>query len=729
MNLKFDFPFQIKIELNSEFTIYFQKILNFLINLNSFINLFLEIFSLKIDELDFNIFFDLYYFYLLLIEKNSHLIKNNLNFPKKIFSSKFNSKNQNQLLYLKYYKIKNYFKFNDIFNLLNENISKIEIFTEIIFILYYFPFEYNIFIDKKIIRLISTSFLFFQQIHLQNIPSLTLFESNIPLNIIENSRAIQFLFLKKLFLDKEIFDIYLKDKYFIMCFLTLILETEIRPIILNILKGKIFENFLSIEIISLCDQLTNESNKSQIYLFFKDILKAITEELNQDNYLNLFPILQKVLNSFEIQENSNLFLLEVIHFFTRIKTDSNYILLLEKPLKLIGQDINFFKALISLLFGFTFYPDSFSYPVQNPHVLNLLFSIYGSNLTFNLPDIVTQICSTSIENIELLNKSEFDIQLVTFIYNNRDNNDISEILIIKILKVISLISYYYTSPQFIQIFLSCLLPIDLRTIPKFYSLILKSITKIFKYSHNSPPLFFSLTQLININIINSNEFDFSNGLHFSSWILLPNSPSTLFRISKGNDLVLKSSISNEMIKINNTQIPFVFQRNKWYFLSFSIYFNGLIKLFINGNLIEKEMEKIDLIEFKYLFVIGGNSFSNGKIGNFLLSPLKKIDEIIKIYKLGPRFCFKNEYYYDKRTSEKNGFIDIFYDIYGIEILLPLFAHLNLINFNNIKIINDVISLFNYSFICKQFFQKRFYESQGFQILSYLLRSLKSEVLK
>ncbi|EAY07312.1 Beige/BEACH domain containing protein [Trichomonas vaginalis G3] len=293
-----------------------------------------------------------------------------------------------------------------------------------------------------------------------------------------------------------------------------------------------------------------------------------------------------------------------------------------------------------------------------------------------------------------------------------------------LLKIVSFIS----SPKVVQSIIDLISPKIYKNqfiLSEFHLVFIKKLLKIFQDELMSPLESLSLSDVNSIPLQEKDKkFDSKNGLLFSSWIYLSdtNDLSKLIKITQDDKNSLQILISKNGFTINNEQIQIDLETEKWSFLAIFVEKNFVNIQFDNNILVQKFDIKSEIVNGKEL-TIGGTSKSKIRMGNIHISQNQEFP-CPKLFGMGPKNNFDSYYSITvSKPQNQQNFSDVFFTFYDVEVLLPLFAFLDVKNTKGDKTANlleTVFELFRIMFLVNKESQNKFAKSNGFFVIKYLL---------
>ncbi|OHT04027.1 Beige/BEACH domain containing protein [Tritrichomonas foetus] len=435
----------------------------------------------------------------------------------------------------------------------------------------------------------------------------------------------------------------------------------------------------------------------------------------------------------------------------------------------------FFNLLVKLTAGNeNATPDS-PFNIAQPKALHLLLLTFCNSPIFNnVLDFISHLCNYSDENKLQIHQHEVDIALLDIIQDERENSNCDLETITKTFEVFSLISKHASSVSVVQRFISllclvkgCYLPwYHKTTIDTFLSLISKRSEKLVE----SIP--FNSSSGLTVNRVKGEYIN--DGFSFCCWIQsnvsLPDYALHLITLNdqKGQHLSIYLNWTSIMMSISNQGIiktEYILSTHEWSLFTIVVINsnneNEQSTVFVYNN--SQFIKEINLNTIRFdkgnlLCTLGGTSDGSispdqpSECGQYALYPPLGAEQVANIYKVGatstdlscnPIFALvpyipidtivirnivPSSSIYSKtelQALHPPSFTDVLCKRCGADIFLPIFAQWD-IKFENETEMNDLplksLKLLKETLTQNIETQKSFYESHGFEIISFFLQT-------
>ena len=618
-------------------------------------------------------------------------------------------------------------------------------------------------------------------------------DSQFKIHYIEDARFSVLMLLFRIFDQKSYLALFFAENLFLSFFLTLLFEPNLRHLIIAQIKNYLtIDNLSNDQLIIFLIQLTQVIEQIILilpsndgFLLINDILSIIdsTSLLKcSEVFVDFANSVKKVTDFLDDSELSRNIFYQLIKIFIPLKSNSPHIPnklspretsevsssnssilisqnssysntdFIEEPLKFYSNSITTkeYYLLICLLAGEflneeDFLKDHFSkFEIKNGSVMKILFHVFIDNTNIKVIDLSTRLCLHSKNNCIALHKCGFDIVLLDYLLEHR--NDEHNAYIPDILTNITCIASVISSPMVVQKFISLFIPIDNRYTTRIHHMLLQPLQMILTTALECPANTLQLNQAKSISISLAKQQIEKNGFTFTCWILYKNGSETnIFSLSNGDNTFFSIKLNQNLIVIENINTGIQLPNKRWEFISVS-YFNGLCLLYIGSQDVWKTQLNIKIPSNITKAHIGSDYSNNSKksnrcgvfLGNFGLFPKHFLKLPKNIFELGPRSTqikFNPLFYYHQSNidelsgfstmKEERSFTDILLRFFKIEILLPFFAQIDLPMPNGEKSdlnVTDIVSVFRAALYAGELNQNDFYKARGFSIISHLLLS-------
>lgn len=626
---------------------------------------------------------------------------------------------------------------------------------------------------------------------------------------IKQARLSIIFFLNHLLSQPVLACQFFNDQFFIESLLSHLYEKPIRPSVIahltNYLSQKeaIHNTLIINQIILIAKNSINELSIIDSIDLLNNLLSVINKAILMNAaftpmFKSIIPDICKGCVNLQKHEESDNLLYNIIQFLTLTATNnsiSNVQLdALEKAISNIfddGPNPALFGKIVQLIAGQSLSSLHPSFTIRNPKALKLLVAVFKSSPI--LPDAFTfiaKLLQSSVKNCEEAHRGEFDIYLMKFLEQYRNDETFQLTTFASALSLFMIISTSISSVSVVHSFISLLCPIDGRIIPYFQKLLVKSLSSMIPSLHKRPLSSLPLSSKTQFQFKGLKGEMFQNGFTFTFWIYLNSSdPNYIQQIisledSVGSRYAVNISASNIQILIEDNKKQYWAKSdgkiplNKWCFISILMY-DGLFNDQFRACVAINNENDRDMVYPRILLQpgilhgsIGGvaaksvdieNPSLLGSVGIF--QPLFA-DDVNHLYQLGPcveslssvqPLAFfvpheKSGILSVKETSVKDTinvennavvitdsiryfhhipFCDVLISKCGINTILPLFAQLGMKfsdgqNFSNLASI--VVEILQNMLSLSENGQRDFYESDGCLILSHLLMKSDDSIL-
>ena len=685
------------------------------------------------------------------IKLTDNLPISQIHFPKYLFEPSLsifdeNLKNASVFFSMRYYGLCSILKVADphLDKILLQNVKYPRLFTEIMEIC-------NLNLDKISTLIMNQTWM----IRTVRLIALQLQSAQINNEIstpcIEAARLSVFRLIFRIFIRTSFIHQFLNDVLFLSFFLSHLFEENIRPFIISQLKIYIssdltpaqYEKLLN-QLCQVIEQVYNILPNKRGLNMLSDILSLLTSKNTKPNLmLGLCSAFHGALQYFDDSNLSKIVLLKIMKLFTLIsKTTQSLskesILALEAPLKKFKKlSLNDFNAVLCLLASEILRDFSPTFKIKNGPMINIMFRVFydSKDPNINIVNTAKSLVNASTQNCIICHQCHFDITLLNFLKENRESDDprISEILMI-----IATIAGVISSPGVVQSYISLFIPVDNRYSSKLHHFLLTPLLHIFTRAQECPSLILPLQQS-RIITIDTSKSQLMEGMTFTFWLLYESGKETkIFTLLNGDDKPFFTlGMKKDIITIDGNSTSLNISKKQWKFVALA-YHNGVCSIYLNAEEVWKANMTIKFPIGVPTVQIGGKSKSKAQLGNFGLYDIFDPQLIKSIYPLGPRsiqiirkplFYFTQE---NMRTitgysinSENRTFTDVFFRFFKIEILLPLFAQLDLTLRNGEPShfdVMEVVAVFKAALFVGELEQYDFGLANGFSIISHLLCS-------
>ena len=550
---------------------------------------------------------------------------------------------------------------------------------------------------------------------------------------IENARISLFRLFYSIFQRQGMLELFLNNQVFISFFLSLLFEEGIHSFAFAQLRLYLSTNNFPASFVSslqiIIEQVACSFSSDEKYL---NLLLKLVETLNKSvgdfsSLLTLCEPLSHVLKKLESSELSSQLIFTVAEFYLHCNSSSTTfnsswfsaigIALTNLHLK----DKKTYECLVQLAAGNFVSKIEPQFILENPSVTNVMFMVFYET-DIDVVSFLIKLCSFSDENSSKLHQCQLDILLLRYIKEHPELQDKN------LLQLFCTIASISSSPAVVQMYLSLLTPMENRYVLSSLSFLINPLKTLIEKAQLSPEVYLVTCEENSCTVTLTQSI--RNGFSLSCWLLADMSPTKLFRIKDSDGVVfLDVSCTNSLLCVNGQNVPCQIPRQRWSHLSILVQENA-VSVFIDSNLIDNYEVPVTLKFSEICFIFGGSG--NTKVTNISLSPPVHQSLLRKAWKVGMRYS--DDLYnslvfvsYKQITRLKPNmrkpFADILLRFFGIQILLPLLAHLDL----KTKEGNEsdltapiVISLLYDALMVGEKEELDFVEAGGTKIISHLL---------
>jgi hypothetical protein len=362
--------------------------------------------------------------------------------------------------------------------------------------------------------------------------------------------------------------------------------------------------------------------------------------------------------------------------------------------------------------------------IRNPYIMNVLFRCFHSDKSFRVLEFVNQLCAKSRANCRLCHQSKFDLCLLDYVHQHRDSADDS---IPGILTTVSTIACVVSSPVVVQRYISLLLPIESRFLSENHHLLIAPLTLIFRRARESPSVAISCSHIFTFNTLFP-----KSGFTFTCWICLDilGGSHILSIINDETPLLTLALNTAGYFVMNEMTLAIQALPLHWFFLALT-WIDDSLCLSVEGTTMTVRT-KTSAVSGTATVKLGGGPETGGRFGGFTCFPPLSRQQITSIEKAGPRWIpdlrnpiFSFASIAGHLKSDDRTFDDILLRAFKLDVLLPLFAHLDLPlrsgNASQLRSL-DVISMLFAALSVSEREQVDFESAHGFHIVSHLLLS-------
>lgn len=559
---------------------------------------------------------------------------------------------------------------------------------------------------------------------------------------VEAARISLFRMMFHLFQTETYLDMFFKDPLFLSFFMSLLYEKNVRPFALRQIRKYmatgIQNDFFCTCAIQVVEQIPGNLPEIRAYSLETDLFETInSSESFVKPMLPLADAIQRQFEYFDASEGARKLLMQIMVFFTlssKIKplSPSNLIQLETALARFDGLGLEEYDALVSLLAGELLQERIPDFEIKNGHVLHMLFRFFGESTEVDIIGFINKLCIFSPANCIACNQSRFDQELLDYVLKHQDENTpkISEILIL-----VSTIACVISSPAVVQKFISLFIPVESRYITCINQKLLQPLQLIFTRERERPSVSVPIDRPID-EAIPSTGYNIKNGFTFVSWIYFEEAQiASILAVTDESGPQVTLEIQNDVFYLNGRSTMGQVPRKRWSFITVT-YQDNALRLYCDSQSICILPVNIQVWSGQVLVRVAGARKAQGKVGNFgMFQPLTDA-QIRNLFMRGPR-TIRSEgkpvfYYTAERIralanltlkNEIRTFTDILLRFFKVEVLIPLFAQLELPMMNGTPSdmdVLDVIAVFRAALDIGEHEQQQFCEANGFSIISHLL---------
>jgi len=557
-----------------------------------------------------------------------------------------------------------------------------------------------------------------------------------------NAQILILRLFKSLFQCGDLIMIFLDHIYFGNYFLSLLLDEGFQSFVISQIKlyfgfNRVTPGFVS----SLCVIINQIRIENPIQDSGLTIVYLLLSEMNASvkNIVPFLPLCDELLGLFLIDTKCEIFqkiIVESVLFFISVSQqsslDGKYIDSLLNPLKMFQISDFLFLLLHQLCAGEFLSRVNTKIDIINPRALLLFLELFLEYRDMDIFNYIYGLCDYNEVNAVQCHKSWVDIRLLEIIPTLKGNQ------IDKALNSYCSIAKIVSSPFVVQKYISLLIPNDHKYLPNYHHYLLNPLKSLFYSSHSIPETTFPLKS--------SHEYMFSSNskqsFFLTLWGFFDASTSDVIELSDSNTTFLTIRVLSFLIYANTVQLSCQVPKRKWVFIVFSIS-NGNVKVYFDSLLMNSFSIDVMLPKSNNVFIkIGGNKDSVSRFSRLQVYQYLSQVQIDTMYHQGPRFnkvqyapfLLTNSSNHESTTMDPyfpsyRTFASVFVNDFGIDILLPLFAQLDLPMFDdssNTLSILSILEIFASALLLSENEEIKFCESQGIQILSHLLISLSQK---
>lgn len=547
--------------------------------------------------------------------------------------------------------------------------------------------------------------------------------------IVEDAREVLFIMFSTIFRDMTIFEMFIQNSIFISYFISLLFEESIQTFAIELLKSYFTLNYSEILVqqfqMIITQVAVNQYSSPQNIHLVTEILKMLNHTLNSfDQISSICPAVADLADKVEKTEFTLSLLKEIIKFYINsINSKSllpKYISDLGKILKRLEiNDQDIFNLLVAIAKG-SGESDLTKLDIINPHAVCAMFDgFYGSDI--DVIKIIYDSINFNKKNAIRLVEAHFDDHVLSYISANRETTDK------QLIDLVFLLSSITSSPSAVQLYLSLLSPEDNRYIRKSSKHFIEPLKNMFQQTKQIPISYLYSSDKLRYSY---NPNSMKSGVSILFWAYIPNhEQSDIFLVGDVTISIIDGYLVIKGQKINQ-QLPF----EKWTFVCISIYENKL-SVFIEGDQINMDLPTYSLKAG--IFQVGGRGQTS--LANILFCETLSYSKISFLRNKGVRelievpssIYISPEQMLQLRPNQFSCLTNVLLRFFGIEIILPLFAQIDLKTRDGSE--TDltapyIVSVLQSALLIDTTQQMEFDQSNGVKLLSHLLMSLETRHL-
>jgi hypothetical protein len=560
---------------------------------------------------------------------------------------------------------------------------------------------------------------------------------------IEQTRLSLLRLLAILLRDPALMPLFFGDQVFLPFFMSLLFEKNIRPFVLENLEKymtqKVAGDIFCEVVMKIVEYVTfsfhDDSIRESSLLLQRDLLRTINK---LRLYQTLVPVCANFPNQLPLFSDSKAareLLFEIVQFFIGVTPicglSHDNLAGLEIALgKFETLEVEEHRHLLSLVAGEMLQDFAPKFQIQNGAVMNVLFRLFQKDSQLNIVSFANDLCDRH-SNCFALHQCGFDVELLNYVLAHRDVEDPA---IFQILLAVSTITCVVSSPVVVQQYISLFVPVERRFISENHHLLVQSLQLMLTRAREWPASTVSLAKTITqpIGILKT-------GFTFVCWVFFESGDSVTPIMSlceETNEIISLSTIGSHFA-INDQTTLISAVRKHWTFVAFT-YQKDLLALYVDAHLSYSSKFRLPNPGASFSVKIAGASLSNGRLGNFGVCQPLEPEQVASLFGAGLRSVRQLPnamFYYTadnlstlvdySQTAEVRPFADILLRLFKTEVLIPLFAQLDLPLKSGNKVqfqICDVLSVLAAALHVGEHEQRDFCDARGFAIISHLLLS-------
>lgn len=560
------------------------------------------------------------------------------------------------------------------------------------------------------------------------------YSSEEAIEVLDRARLSTFHLINVILYSHDYLGLFFSNEYFLTFFFSCLFESKIKQYILDQINRYLFA-------------FSNSLSKTFLSKF-QEAFAAICKNTNTELVLE---IISSLFKAFEHGESLAPHFLFMLKDFCDVMCDQSHMQIVFKYLMFLGDSPTITENLLSKIESkMSSFPTDFlfknaidimagkenasyekGFDITQPNVLKLFKSFFWKIDKQKVLHILTSLAQYSLSNCITIHKIKYDLFLV-----NELKTEENDEMIDSILELLKLVEIVVSSPVIVQKFISLLKSTDF-VISKNQSKYIDFLDEMIKANYNLPISTLPLEPNFTIMSHLKTPINTTLGFSFTAWIFIETLDEVvLFQFESSQALIIHGTD----LQISDILILSDLPVKQWFLLSVT-FFENTISTFINKMLKEQVKYEKKLFKDSVSYVIyGGGQKKSGKMSCFGLYPPIKKTNIRSLNDIGPRLVSPPDFpYYDFYTPsritdacidqlhsvETKNFAEILLKVSRIELLLPLFAQLDMKTSDGQHDPNRIKSISSFirnALLIDEDEQHYFYNIKGFAIISHLITS-------
>lgn len=489
--------------------------------------------------------------------------------------------------------------------------------------------------------------------------------------------------------ESSLLRVSMEDKAFQVFLFALLFDEKIRGFSLSSIRRYINKYGIEHVLGTISDVFAlikcNFPDSSSVSLMC-ELMTTVNDSFSEMT-LELSEVISASIQLLDSTDISQMLVKKSIEFHTMLSMSGcavpkSYFSALERALKTFGTlNSEFTVLLIGLLSGRQQKKVEPSVFVVNGEVLTVMFrTLFPNSIPeFDLLGFCEQLCTYSFHNCLKLHECGFDLALLDILLENRQQNGQ---IVDKILGLFSKICTIMSSPVVVRKVFTLLMPIERRYIDTTHVKVVSMLAASFEKMDLFPGVCVPLPGVaVSVSDVNLGGSDSSVSVAFVCWTRFDSFASGMFLdievFSADRKHVFALSRKKSSLRVNNEDTGLEILDDKWTMIGIVCRMNGVIEWSINGSQPFEHKEKGMLFPVRKLLVNGTDSRQKGHslFGGYKLMELRQDDDLLKLYRNGPRSLQSEEL--AKRSDAIRDFVFVFLRHFKLPTLIPLFAQLDL----------------------------------------------------